>query len=135
MDGWFGNSWQVVGWCLGVVRGVGELHRLWRDYVGIRPRYAGRGTSNNNIYSLIRTSQSHIQDLPPNSRPPKRASVPEQSDQRYKARRGRHCINLLSLLKGDLKRRGLGPLTTENKLKELRELARQKARWKEMKKD
>ncbi|KAI8502241.1 receptor [Branchiostoma belcheri] len=23
----------------------GELHRLWRDHVGIRPRYAGRGAS------------------------------------------------------------------------------------------
>ncbi|KAI8503847.1 hypothetical protein Bbelb_188180 [Branchiostoma belcheri] len=22
-----------------------ELHRLWRDHVGIRPRYAGRGAS------------------------------------------------------------------------------------------
>ncbi|KAI8520062.1 hypothetical protein Bbelb_033190 [Branchiostoma belcheri] len=24
---------------------TGELHRLWRDHVGIRPRYAGRGAS------------------------------------------------------------------------------------------
>ncbi|KAI8519244.1 hypothetical protein Bbelb_025010 [Branchiostoma belcheri] len=54
---------------------------------------------------------------------------------RYKARRGRHCINLFSQLKGDLKCRGLEPPTTEKKLKELRELARQKTRWKEMKKD
>ncbi|KAI8497198.1 TIR domain [Branchiostoma belcheri] len=47
----------------------------------------------------------------------------------------RLCINLLSILKGDLKGRRLGPPTTEKKLKELRELAKQKARWKEMKKD
>ncbi|KAI8511655.1 hypothetical protein Bbelb_107550 [Branchiostoma belcheri] len=50
------------------------------------------------------------------------------SSSRYKACKGRHCNNLLSMLKGDLKCRGLGPPTTEKKLKELRELARQKAR-------
>ncbi|KAI8496991.1 hypothetical protein Bbelb_256460 [Branchiostoma belcheri] len=42
---------------------------------------------------------------------------------RYKAHKGRHCTNLLSMLKGDLKRRGLGSPTTEKKLNELRELA------------
>ncbi|KAI8519639.1 hypothetical protein Bbelb_028960 [Branchiostoma belcheri] len=29
---------------------IDELHRLWRDHVGIRPRYAGRGASASSTY-------------------------------------------------------------------------------------
>ncbi|KAI8522124.1 scavenger receptor [Branchiostoma belcheri] len=38
---------------------AGELHRLWRDHVGIRPRYAGRGAS------ASRTLTSDINNTPP----------------------------------------------------------------------
>ncbi|KAI8516866.1 hypothetical protein Bbelb_054470 [Branchiostoma belcheri] len=37
----------------------GELHRLWRDHVGIRPRYAGRGAS------ASRSLTSDINNTPP----------------------------------------------------------------------
>ncbi|KAI8481984.1 hypothetical protein Bbelb_402850 [Branchiostoma belcheri] len=77
----------------------------------------------------------HILRMPQDTPAQKALEFSFLSSERYKARSGRHCINLLSLLKGDLKCRGLGPPTTEKKLKELRELARQKTRWKEMKKD
>ncbi|KAI8485036.1 hypothetical protein Bbelb_372820 [Branchiostoma belcheri] len=39
--------------------GLGELHRLWRDHVGIRPRYAGRGAS------ASRSLTSDINNTPP----------------------------------------------------------------------
>ncbi|KAI8507056.1 hypothetical protein Bbelb_154950 [Branchiostoma belcheri] len=38
---------------------AGELHRLWRDHVGIRPRYAGRGAS------ASRSLTSDINNTPP----------------------------------------------------------------------
>ncbi|KAI8507035.1 hypothetical protein Bbelb_154740 [Branchiostoma belcheri] len=37
----------------------GEVHRLWRDHVGIRPRYAGRGAPAN------RSLTSDINNTPP----------------------------------------------------------------------
>jgi hypothetical protein len=39
---------------------------------------------------------------------------------KYKARRGRHCINLLSVLRGDLKKAGLGTLKLRMDLRKLR---------------
>ena len=54
---------------------------------------------------------------------------------KYKARKGRHCSNLLSLLRSDLKDAGLGTLKTGQKLKELRMLAKDKAQWIKLKKD
>ncbi|KAI8500977.1 hypothetical protein Bbelb_210720 [Branchiostoma belcheri] len=53
----------------------------------------------------------------------------------YRSRKGRHCSNLLSLLRADLKERGLGPLRSERKLQELRRLAMNRTKWKELKKD
>ncbi|KAI8482392.1 hypothetical protein Bbelb_398770 [Branchiostoma belcheri] len=47
----------------------------------------------------------------------------------YRSRKGRHCSNLLSLLRADLKERGLGPLRSERKLQELRRLAMNKTRY------
>ncbi|KAI8485272.1 hypothetical protein Bbelb_370190 [Branchiostoma belcheri] len=70
----------------------------------------------------------HILRMPQDTPAQKALEFSFLSPKRYKARRGRHCINLLSLLKGDLKRRELGPPTIEKKLNELRELAKQKAR-------
>ncbi|XP_019625003.1 PREDICTED: uncharacterized protein LOC109470482 [Branchiostoma belcheri] len=70
----------------------------------------------------------HILRMPQDTPAQKALEFSFLSSKRYKARRGRHCINLLNLLKGDLKRRKLGPPTTEKKLKELRELAKQKTR-------
>ena len=48
---------------------------------------------------------------------------------KYKARKGRHCTNLLSLLRSDLKNAGLGTLNSGKKLKELRMHAKDKAQW------
>ncbi|KAI8494280.1 Leucine-rich repeat-containing protein 15 [Branchiostoma belcheri] len=42
-----------------IAKGMGELHRLWRDHVGIRPRYAGRGAS------ASRSLTSDINNTPP----------------------------------------------------------------------
>jgi len=53
----------------------------------------------------------------------------------YRARKGRHCKNLLGTLRADLKERGLGPLRSERKLWELRKLAMNRTQWREMKKD
>ncbi|KAI8479584.1 hypothetical protein Bbelb_426750 [Branchiostoma belcheri] len=53
----------------------------------------------------------------------------------YRPRKGRHCSNLLSLLRADLKERGLGPLRSERKLQELRRLAMNRTKWRELKKD
>ena len=54
---------------------------------------------------------------------------------KYKGRRGRHCTNLLSKLRSDLKESGLGTLKTAKQLRELRASAGERARWMEMMKD
>ena len=54
---------------------------------------------------------------------------------KYKARKGRHCTNLLSVLRTDLKDMGLGTLRSAKRLRELRMLARNKVQWNHMKKD
>ena len=55
--------------------------------------------------------------------------------QKYKARRGRHCTNLLSMLRSDLKDNGLGNLKTLKQLRELRMHAKDKTNWNLKKKD
>ncbi|XP_066294593.1 uncharacterized protein [Branchiostoma lanceolatum] len=74
----------------------------------------------------------HILRMPQDTPAQKALEFSTLRSNRYKARKGRHCVNLLSMLKGDLKR---GPPTTGKKLRELRELARCKDTWKKMKKD
>ena len=54
---------------------------------------------------------------------------------KYKARKGRHCTNLLSLLRSDLKDTRLGTLRSGKNLKELRMHARDKKQWIKWKKD
>jgi hypothetical protein len=54
---------------------------------------------------------------------------------KYKARRGRHTTNLLSLLRSDLKEFGLGTLKTRKRLGELRTLAVDKTQWPKAKRD
>ena len=54
---------------------------------------------------------------------------------KYKARKGRHCTNLLSILRADLRDVGLGTLITAKNLQELRMLTRDKNQWNKMKKD
>lgn len=54
---------------------------------------------------------------------------------KYKARKGRHCTNLLSLLRSDLKDTGLGTLRSGKNLKELRLHAKDKKQWIKWKKD
>jgi len=54
---------------------------------------------------------------------------------KYKARRGRHTTNLLSLLRSDLKEYGLGTLKTRKRLGELRRLALDKTHWPKAKRD
>ncbi|KAI8506493.1 hypothetical protein Bbelb_159200 [Branchiostoma belcheri] len=38
----------------------GELHRLWRDHIGIRPRYAGRGGGTGKQYISMELSRLHV---------------------------------------------------------------------------
>ena len=54
---------------------------------------------------------------------------------KYRSRTGRHCSNLLSLLRADLKEAGLGTFKSKKKLQELRLLAKDKRRWRKAKKD
>ena len=53
----------------------------------------------------------------------------------YRARKGRHCMNLLGVLRADLKTSGLGTLKSRKKLRELRMLATDKKQWLQLKKD
>ncbi|KAI8511622.1 myristoyl-CoA hydrolase [Branchiostoma belcheri] len=89
----------------------------WCMLAGGEPK-SHAAAQENSWHQILRFFRTHVD----------RRRQQSQLSKRYKARRGRHCINLLSILKGDLKRRGLGPPTTEKKLKELRELSRQKTR-------
>ena len=54
---------------------------------------------------------------------------------RYKARQGRHCINLFGILRADLKKANLGTLRSAKKLKELRTIASDKNKWLRMRRD
>jgi hypothetical protein len=54
---------------------------------------------------------------------------------KYKARKGRHCTNLLSILSADLRDVGLGTLIPAKKLWELKTLARDKVQGIKMKKN
>jgi hypothetical protein len=54
---------------------------------------------------------------------------------KYRTRRGPHCINLLSVLLGDLKKAGIGTLKSRMDLRKLRILAEDKTQWATAKKD
>ena len=77
----------------------------------------------------------HILRMPEDTPAQKALEFAAVGCNKYKARKGRHCTNLLSILRADLKDAGLGTLRTAKKLRELRMLARDKVQWNQMKKD
>ncbi|XP_035689837.1 uncharacterized protein LOC118425125 [Branchiostoma floridae] len=104
--------------------------------------------SNNALYKLCNTGPlstkvkqarwtmfGHVLRMPTNTPAQQALEFALIGSNTYKARKGRHCKNLLGLLRADLKERGLGPLRSERKLRELRELAMNRTKWKELKKD
>ncbi|KAI8522229.1 hypothetical protein Bbelb_019830 [Branchiostoma belcheri] len=72
---------------LGTMRSQDELHRLWRDHVGIRPRYAGRGAPASSLHptysqpapSLLPTCSQPTPNLLPTYTQPKPNLLPTYS--------------------------------------------------------
>ena len=87
------------------------------------------------VRQLRWTMFGHVLRMPEDTPAQKALEFAIVGSSKYKARKGRHCTNLLSLLRADLKDAGLGTLRTAKKLKELRMLARNKMQWTQMKKD
>ena len=48
---------------------------------------------------------------------------------RYQGRCGRHCVNLLELLRADLQQAGLGSMNTERQFRKLRGTVKDKLTW------
>ena len=81
------------------------------------------------------TMFGHILRMPEDTPAQKSLEFAVVGSNKYKARKGRHCTNLLSVLRADLKDKGLGTLKTAKRLRELRMLATDKVQWNQMKKD
>ncbi|KAL6459666.1 hypothetical protein MHYP_G00314250 [Metynnis hypsauchen] len=55
--------------------------------------------------------------------------------ERYQGRRGRHCTNLLELIRADIKQAGLGPLQSRSHLNKIAKAAQDSSRWRSVLKD
>ena len=78
---------------------------------------------------------SHVLRMPEDTPAQRALEFAVLGADRYKARTGRHCTNLLSVLRTDLKDAGLGTLRSSKKLRELRKQAQDKSQWLKLKKD
>ena len=78
---------------------------------------------------------SHVLRMPQETPAQKALEFAISGANKYRARTGRHCTNLLGVLRADLKRAGLGTLASMKKLRELRVLAGNRTQWLKLKKD
>ncbi|XP_078682194.1 uncharacterized protein LOC144916745 [Branchiostoma floridae x Branchiostoma belcheri] len=100
-----------------VIEKLDTCHRKHlRAITGLQ--WPGSRVTNDTLYKVCNTEPlsvkveklrwslfGHILRMPQDTPAQKALEFSFLSSKRYKARRGRHCINLLNLLKGDLKRR------------------------------
>ncbi len=77
----------------------------------------------------------HVLRMPENTPAQQALEFAVLGSNKYRSRTGRHCSNLLSLLRADLKEVGFGTLRSKKKLQELRMLAKDKRQWRMAKKD